>query len=79
VENDEWVNAVITVREFVDDWYLFFTTKKGLSKRTTLEQFANIRRGGLRAINLREDDELISVRLTDGEKQIMIGTKDGSL
>ncbi|MDQ0351550.1 DNA gyrase subunit A [Alkalibacillus filiformis] len=79
IENDEWVNAVITVSEFVDDWYLFFTTKNGLSKRTTLEQFANIRRGGLRAINLREDDELISVRLTDGEKQIMIGTKDGSL
>ncbi|GAA0467634.1 DNA gyrase subunit A [Alkalibacillus silvisoli] len=79
IENGEWVNAVITVREFVDDWYLFFTTKNGLSKRTTLEQFSNIRRGGLRAINLREDDELISVRLTDGDKQIMIGTQEGLL
>ncbi|WP_407644113.1 DNA gyrase subunit A [Filobacillus milosensis] len=79
VEKDEWVNAVITVKEFESDWYLFFTTRKGLSKRTTLEKFANIRRGGLRAINLREDDELISVKLTDGDKNIMIGTKNGLL
>ncbi|MBB6454416.1 DNA gyrase subunit A [Salirhabdus euzebyi] len=79
VEKGEWINAVIAVHEFVDDWYLFFTTKQGISKRTTLSQYANIRRGGLRAINLREDDELISVRLTDGNKQIMIGTKQGYL
>nr|WP_027964591.1 DNA gyrase subunit A [Halalkalibacillus halophilus] len=79
IENDEWVNAVITVSEFAEDWNLFFTTRKGISKRTTLEQFANIRRGGLRAISLREDDELISVRLTDGTKNIMIGTKHGLL
>ncbi|WP_411955605.1 DNA gyrase subunit A [Alkalibacillus sp. S2W] len=79
IDQDEWVNAVITVKEYVRDWYIFFTTKNGISKRTTLEQFANIRRGGLRAINLREDDELISVRLTDGSKQMMIGTKAGHL
>ncbi|MDQ0158395.1 DNA gyrase subunit A [Alkalibacillus salilacus] len=79
IDQDEWVNAVITVKEYLSDWYLFFTTKNGISKRTTLEQFANIRRGGLRAINLREDDELISVRLTDGSKQMMIGTKAGHL
>lgn len=79
IEKGEWVNAVITVKEYVDDWYLFFTTRKGISKRTTLDNFANIRRGGLRAINLREDDELISVRLTDGQKDIMIGTQNGLL
>ncbi|GGM28690.1 DNA gyrase subunit A [Paraliobacillus quinghaiensis] len=79
VEKDEWINAVITVHEFEDDWYLFFTTKYGVSKRTTLSQFANIRKGGLIALNLREDDELISVRLTDGNKDIMIGTRNGSL
>ncbi|MCP8617197.1 DNA gyrase subunit A [Salirhabdus salicampi] len=79
IEKGEWINAVIAVKEFVDDWYLFFTTRQGISKRTTLSQFANIRRGGLRAINLREDDELISVRLTDGNKHIMIGTKQGYL
>nr|WP_175615090.1 DNA gyrase subunit A [Piscibacillus halophilus] len=79
VEKDEWVNAVISVKEFDADWFLFFTTKNGLSKRTSLENFANIRRGGLRAINLREDDELISVRLTDGDKDMMIATKNGLL
>ena len=77
IEKDEWVNAVITVDDYVDDWYFFFTTKQGLSKRTSLEKFANIRRGGLIAIRLRDDDELISVRLTDGNKHIMIGTKQG--
>lgn len=75
IERDEWINAVITVEDFVDDWYLLFTTRNGITKRTTLSQFANIRRGGLIALGLREDDELISVKLTDGQKDIMIGTK----
>jgi len=79
IEQDEWVNAVISVDEFEDDWYLFFTTRHGLAKRTPLSQFANIRRSGLIAIRLREEDELISVRLTDGHKHIMIGTKRGYL
>ncbi|MCA1020472.1 DNA gyrase subunit A [Halobacillus litoralis] len=79
VERDEWINAVISVNEFADDWYLVFTTKNGITKRTTLSQFANIRKGGLIALGLREDDELISVRLTDGNKDIMIGTKNGYL
>lgn len=77
IEKDEWVNAVISVDEFDEDSYLFFTTKHGLSKRTTLPQFANIRKGGLIAIGLNEDDELISVRLTDGKKDIAIATKNG--
>ncbi|QHE50571.1 DNA gyrase subunit A [Pontibacillus sp. HMF3514] len=79
VDKGEWVNAVIPIEEFAEDWYLFFTTKSGISKRTSLDQFANIRKGGLIALNLREDDELISVRLTDGSKHIMIGTKGGYL
>ncbi len=79
VEKDEWVNAMIRVEEFVDDWYLFFTTKQGVSKRTPVSDFANIRQNGLIAINLRENDELISVRLTDGDKNIIIGTKKGML
>lgn len=78
VEQGEWINAVITVEEYYEDWYLFFTTKYGISKRTALPpQFANIRKGGLIAVNLREEDELISVRLTDGHKDILIGTKNG--
>lgn len=79
VEKDEWVNAIIPVEEFVDDWYLFFTTKEGVSKRSPLTSFANIRNNGLIAVNLREGDELISVRLTDGHKEIIIGTKNGQL
>jgi len=79
IEKDEWINAVITVDEFNEDWYLFFTTKHGISKRSSLSQFANIRKGGLIAVGLRDDDELISVRLTDGQKHIMIATKHGYL
>ncbi len=79
IDKGEWVNAIIPVEEFVDDWFLFFTTKQGISKRSPLSSFANIRNNGLIALNLREDDELISVRLTDGEKEIIIATKDGML
>lgn len=79
IEKDEWINAIIPVEEFVDDWFLFFTTKEGLAKRSPLTSFANIRKGGLIAINLRENDELISARLTDGSKEVMIGTKNGLL
>src|SRR5699024_3935727 len=57
--------------------YLFFTTKRGQSKRVTLDQFSNIRRGGLIAVTLRDEDELISVRKTDGTKDIGISTEDG--
>ncbi|TCJ02167.1 DNA gyrase subunit A [Cytobacillus praedii] len=79
IEKDEWVNAIIPVEEFVDDWFLFFTTKMGISKRSPLSSFAHIRNNGLIALNLREDDELISVRLTDGNKEIIIGTSNGLL
>lgn len=79
VDKGEWVNAIIPVSEFVDDWFLFFTTKEGISKRSPLTSFANIRNNGLIALNLREEDELISVRLTDGSKEIIIGTKNGLL
>ncbi|WP_226642619.1 DNA gyrase subunit A [Mesobacillus subterraneus] len=79
IEKGEWVNAIIPVSEFVDDWSLFFTTKEGISKRSPLSSFANIRNNGLIALNLREGDELISVRLTDGSKEMIIGTKNGLL
>src|SRR5690606_20384152 len=79
IEKGEWINAVISVNEFSEDWNFFFTTKHGISKRTSLAQFANIRKGGLIALGLRENDELISVRLTDGTKDIMIATKQGYL
>jgi DNA gyrase subunit A len=79
IDRDEWVNAIIPVSEFVDNWFLFFTTKDGICKRSPLSQFAHIRTSGLIALTLREGDELISARLTDGSKDIIIGTKKGML
>ena len=79
VDKDEWVNAIIPIREFSDDHYLFFTTKQGIAKRTPLSSFANIRNNGLIAISLREDDEVISVRLTTGQKDMIVGTSNGML
>ncbi|UJL46416.1 DNA gyrase subunit A [Virgibacillus sp. NKC19-16] len=79
VEKGEWVNAVISVNEFSEDYYFFFTTRHGISKRTSLSHFKNIRKGGLIAVGLREEDELISVRLTDGMKDILIATRNGYL
>ena len=79
IEKEEKITAIISVEEFKEDAYFIFTTKHGITKRTSLEQFANIRTNGLIAVGLREDDELISVRLTDRSKQIIIGTHDGML
>ncbi len=79
IEKDEWVNTVISAPEFDEEKFLFFTTKYGISKRTSLNQFANIRRNGIIALTLRDEDELISVQLTDGSKDIMIATRNGYL
>ncbi|WP_335871930.1 DNA gyrase subunit A [Bacillus sp. 2205SS5-2] len=79
IEKDEWIKTIIHVEEFVEDWYLTFTTRQGITKRTPLTDFANIRTNGLIAINLREEDELISVKMTDGSKHIIIGTQKGML
>lgn len=77
IEQGETVNAVIPVENFDPDKYLFFTTKKGVVKKTPLDDYSNIRKGGLIAVNLREDDDLIGVKLTDGNQGIIIGTKQG--
>ncbi|TRY23983.1 MULTISPECIES: DNA gyrase subunit A [Brevibacillus] len=77
IEKGERVNAVIPVKELGGDAYLFFATKKGIIKRTELSAFEHIRKGGLFAVNLREDDELIGVRLTDGHQEIIMGTRNG--
>ncbi|MGG2113669.1 DNA gyrase subunit A [Lysinibacillus pakistanensis] len=80
IEKGEKVTAMIRVGSFDDEEaYFIFTTKTGITKRTPISQFANIRTNGLIAISLREDDDLISVRLTDGDKQVIIGTRDGML
>ena len=77
IDKDEHVTAMIRVNSYNEDEFLVFTTKQGVTKRTSVAQFANIRTNGLIAVTLHEDDDLISVRLTDGTKQIIIGTHDG--
>jgi DNA gyrase subunit A len=77
IEQGETVNAVIPVKDFEAGRYLFFTTKKGIVKKTPLDDYSNIRKVGLIAILLREDDELIGVKLTDGNREVMMGTKQG--
>ncbi|EIT86134.1 DNA gyrase subunit A [Fictibacillus macauensis ZFHKF-1] len=77
VERGETISAVIPVEDFNDDWYLNFMTKHGITKRSPLSQFANIRKGGLFAITLRDEDELMGVKLTNGEKDIIVGTNNG--
>ncbi|MFJ5791731.1 DNA gyrase subunit A [Lysinibacillus sp. NPDC093197] len=79
IDKGEKVTAMIRVDSFDKDAYFIFTTKTGITKRTPVSQFANIRTNGLIAISLREDDDLIAVRLTDGIKQVIIGTRDGML
>ncbi|UFJ40458.1 DNA gyrase subunit A [Brevibacillus humidisoli] len=77
IEKGEHVSTVIPVKEFRKDRYLFFATKKGVVKKTELSAYENVRKVGLFAINLREDDELIGVRFTDGDQEIIMGTKKG--
>ena len=76
LDEEEKVTASIPVKEFKADLYLFMTTKKGIVKKTSLEEFSNPRKGGILAINL-ESDELIDVELTDGSKDIIIATANG--
>ncbi|WP_028591502.1 DNA gyrase subunit A [Paenibacillus massiliensis] len=77
IEQGESINAVIPVEEFENDKFLFFATRQGIVKKTPLEDYVNIRKGGLIAINLREDDALIEVKLTDGAQEMIIGTACG--
>ncbi len=77
VDQNEKITAVIPVSEYKEGLYLIMATKDGLIKKTDLMEYDNIRRGGLIAVNLREDDELIDVKLTDGTKDIILVTYNG--
>lgn len=77
IEQGETVNAVIPVERFDEDKYLFFATRQGIVKKTPIEDYINIRKGGLIAVNLREDDTLIDVKLTDGQQEVIMGTAQG--
>ncbi|HHA8594204.1 TPA: DNA gyrase subunit A [Streptococcus pneumoniae] len=78
LDEDESIQTVINVEsDRSDDAYLFFTTRHGIVKRTSVKEFANIRQNGLKALNLKDEDELINVLLAEGYMDIIIGTKFG--
>ena len=73
----EEVAALVPVRDFSENRYLFFVTRLGVVKKTALSAYGNIRSVGLNAINVREGDELIDVQITDGNSQVILATRDG--
>ena len=78
LDDGESIQTIINVaQDRSEDAYLFFTTRSGLVKRTSVAEFANIRQNGLKALNLKNEDELINVFLTDGNTDVIIGTKFG--
>ena len=78
LDEGETIQTIINVeQDHSKDSYLFFTTRLGVVKRTSVADFANIRQNGLKALNLKDEDELINVFLTDGAADVIIGTKFG--
>ena len=77
IDKDERITSVLTVSKEEENKFLFFTTKNGLVKRTQISEFDSIRNNGKKAIILKEGDELVAVRKTDGTKEIIIGASNG--
>jgi DNA gyrase subunit A len=76
-DKDELITAFVAVKEFSDDQYLIMATEHGTVKKTVLSAYGNVRKGGINAINLKKNDRLIEVKMTDGTSDIMIGTRNG--
>lgn len=77
LEKGEIVETAIPIHKFDDEHYLVFSTRKGIIKKTTLSSYSNVRVNGIIAINLDEDDELVSTKLSDGKQTIMIASANG--
>lgn len=73
----EKISAIIPIKDYEDDKNLFMVTRKGIVKKTSILEYSNVRKNGLAAINLREDDELIEVKTTDKDTEIFLVTKHG--
>jgi len=73
----EKITAVIPIKEYAEDKYLFMATRRGMVKKTSVSEYANINKTGLKAINLKDDDELIEVKTTDDTKDIMLVSREG--
>lgn len=76
-ESDENITAFVNVKEFDDNHYLMMATQQGTIKKTVLSAYGNVRKGGINAINIVKNDRLISVKLTDGNNDIVLGTRNG--
>jgi len=76
-ETDEHVKAFVNVKEFDDEHYIVMATEKGIVKKTVLSAYSHPRKGGIYAIEVREGDQLIEARITNGEHDILLGTSDG--
>ena len=77
IDSDSKIAAVVPVREFTDDRFLLFCTRKGVVKKTALSAYGNVRSVGLNAINIRDEDELIDVQITGGENEVILATRSG--
>ncbi|NDO46263.1 DNA gyrase subunit A [Clostridium sp. MD294] len=77
ISNEETITAMIPVKEFTQDSYLVMITKEGIIKKTDMMSFSNIRKGGLTALSLKEEDNLIAVLVTNGNDEILVATKNG--
>jgi DNA gyrase subunit A len=76
-EKEESITAFVAVKEFSDNQFLIMATEQGTVKKTVLSAYGNVRKGGINAINLKKNDRLIEVKMTDGTNDIMIGTRNG--
>jgi len=77
IQKDEKIAAIVNVRDFDEEHYVIMATQKGLVKKTVLSAFGNPRRGGINAINIRQGDDLIDAKLTDGNQEIVLATHNG--
>jgi DNA gyrase subunit A len=77
LEEKEIITATLPISEFSDDRYLLMVTKRGMIKKTSLHEYRNTRKNGLTALNLAESDELMAVKLTDGQNEVIVGTSAG--
>ena len=77
LDKDETITAIFPIREFEENMYLTMVTKKGIIKKTPLKEFRNIRKGGLIALSLAEDDELVAVHETSSRDSVLVATKNG--
>ncbi len=77
LEEKEYITATMPITEFSDNYFLLMVTARGMIKKTSLHEYRNTRKTGLIALNLSDEDELMTVKLTDGEKEVIVGTSAG--